>query len=351
MRQLQVLHEARRLDVVGMRQHELLVLRRRGGRFGEFLGTQRAIDQRHRHGLALAMAEGEPVAARELRRHVVRARELVDHVAFGDVDLGDLDGEAQLLGHEADGHLAVADLADEGMVVAVAALGRVAQRQQEAFVAARQVLQAHRAARRQGERLARQVFRRAIVRRRLQHALALEDVADARQGAVGVGGRGRCGRPVAFGCQREVEQAMGVVVGRAQHLAARHVLEGRRDAPLGHHGRGVERQRIAEARQGRAIGAQQEDGLDQVATRLLDGECGERTVVAGALGHHAIDGEPELLVDLFQRELGDVAIAAALVGHKVEGMGDGRLAPFDCDVHVSSPRRCCAAGRRARCRR
>ena len=111
-------------------------------------------------------------------------------------------------------------------------------------------------------------------------------------GAVGAAGRSP------FGCQREVEQAMGVVVGRAQHLAARHVLEGRRDAPLGHHGRGVERQRIAEARQGRAIGAQQEDGLDQVAARLLDGERGERAVVAGALGHHAIDGEPELLVDL-----------------------------------------------------
>jgi hypothetical protein len=113
------------------------------------------------------------------------------------------------------------------------------------------------------------------VRRRLQHAFALQNVADPRQRAVGVGGRGRRGRPVANGGQREVEQAMGVVVGRAQHLAARHVLEGRRDAPLGHHGRRVEGQRIAEARQGRAIGAQQEDRLDQVAARLLDGERGQ----------------------------------------------------------------------------
>jgi hypothetical protein len=56
----------------------------------------------------------------------VRAGELVDHVALGDVDLGNLDGEAQLLWNEGDGDLAVADLADERMVVAVAALRRVA---------------------------------------------------------------------------------------------------------------------------------------------------------------------------------------------------------------------------------
>ena len=111
---------------------------------------------------------------------------------------------------------------------------------------------------------------------------------------------------------------MGVVVGRAKHLAARHILEGGRDAALRHHVGGVERFRRAEARQGRAIGAQQEDRLDEVAARLLDGKRCEAAVVAGALGHHAIDGESQLLVDLFQRKLGDVAIAAALVGQEFE---------------------------------
>jgi hypothetical protein len=147
------------------------------------------------------------------------------------------------------------------------------------------------------------------------------------------------------------EQPVGVVVGRPQHLAARHVLEGRGDAPLGHHVGRVDGQRIAEARQGRAIGAQQEDRLDQVAARLLDGECGQGAVVAGAFGHHAIDRQPELLVDLVQRELGDGAIAAALVGHEIERMDDRRLAALDRDIHVRPPRRCCAAGRKVRCRR
>ena len=75
------------------------------------------------------------------------------------------------------------------------------------------------------------------------HALALEDVADPRQALRrGIDRRGRRGGMLAVGRQREIEQAMGVVVGRAQHLAARHVLEGRGDAPLGDHAAGVERQ-------------------------------------------------------------------------------------------------------------
>ena len=52
-------------------------------------------------------------------------------------------GEAELLGDiELDLDLADADLAGEGMGAAVAALRRIAERQQEALVAARQRLQA-----------------------------------------------------------------------------------------------------------------------------------------------------------------------------------------------------------------
>ena len=41
--------------------------------------------------------------------------------------------------------------------------------------------------------------------------------------------------------------------------------------------------RVAEARQGGAVGAHEEDRLDQVAARLLDGERGELAVVERAL--------------------------------------------------------------------
>ena len=64
-------------------------------------------------------------------------------------DAAERHGKAELLGHvELDLDLADADLADEGMGAAVAALRRIAERQQEALVAARQRLQAQVAARR-----------------------------------------------------------------------------------------------------------------------------------------------------------------------------------------------------------
>jgi hypothetical protein len=68
VRQLQVLNEAGALDVVGMVQHELGVLRRAVDGFAEVFGAQGAVHQRHAHRLALAMAEAKAVAAGELRR-------------------------------------------------------------------------------------------------------------------------------------------------------------------------------------------------------------------------------------------------------------------------------------------
>ena len=64
------------------------------------------------------------------------------------------------------------------------------------------------------------------------------------------GGGGR----LAFGGQREVQQAVGVVVGGAEHLAAGHVLVDGADATADEHGGGVERRGIAEAGQGGADG-------------------------------------------------------------------------------------------------
>ncbi len=132
MRQLEMLDEAGRLDVVGMRQHEFLVLRGRDDLLAELLRAQRAIDQRHRHGLALGLAEDEAVAGGELRRRRGRALELVDHLAFRDVDPAERHGEAELLGEEFDRDGADPDFADEGMGAAEAALGRIGEPEQPA---------------------------------------------------------------------------------------------------------------------------------------------------------------------------------------------------------------------------
>ena len=68
VRQLQVLDEAGRLDVVTMSEDEFLVLCRRPALLVELVGAQGPVDQAHRHRLALHLPEDQAVAAGELRR-------------------------------------------------------------------------------------------------------------------------------------------------------------------------------------------------------------------------------------------------------------------------------------------
>ena len=142
MRQLQVLDEAGRLHVVGVREHELLVLRRRLDLLAELARAQRAVDQRHRHRLALAVAEGEAVAAGEARRLVAVPVNWL--IIWHSVTATRPSGTAKpsFVRDELDLDLAEPDLARERMGAAVAALRRVAEREQEALVAAGEVLQA-----------------------------------------------------------------------------------------------------------------------------------------------------------------------------------------------------------------
>ena len=184
MRQFQMLDEAGRLDVVGMREHEFLVLRRPLALLAELVGAQRAIDQRHRHRLALALAEHEAVAAGEARRAAVAAGELVDHLAFGDGNLAERNGEAEVFDEQLDLDLAEADFADERMGAAVAPLGRIGEPEQEAFIAARQILQPRVAGRGEGERVAGDVGDRSVRRRgfAIDQVVASDDVGDARRG-------------------------------------------------------------------------------------------------------------------------------------------------------------------------
>ena len=106
---------------------------------------------------------------------------------------------------------------------------------------------------------------------------------------------------------------------------------------------------IAEARQRGAIGAHEEDRLDQVAARLHDGERREFLVVERALAHGAVDREAELLDDLVEPQRRHAAVAAAAVGEQRVGIGDGGLAALDGDIHLSPPMMRVVRGRPITC--
>ncbi len=234
------------------------------------------------------------------------------------------------------------------MGAAIAALAGVGKRQQEAFVAACQRLQAKVAVGRKIQRLAGDIADgrlRIGSRLALDQSLTAEKIGDARHGGFEARGGLRRGRRLRSRSQHEVDQAMGVVEGRAEHLPARQILEGRRDAARNRHRPGIDRLRRAETGQRRAKGTDEEDRLDEIAARLLDGERRQRRIVERALGHDAIDGEGELGADLLRRQLGDVGVAAPLVGEQRVGVVDGLLAAFDRDVHLRLADHCRARQR------
>ncbi len=128
-------------DVVGMRQHELFILRRACRVLAVLRSLQRTVNQRHRHRFALAHAEHQPVAAREVRRLIRRVNKTVDHFTLGHQQFADVHRKSQLFRHNRHVDVTTADFARERVIASVTALGRVGQRQQIAFVAAHQLLQ------------------------------------------------------------------------------------------------------------------------------------------------------------------------------------------------------------------
>src|SRR5262249_14456382 len=96
-------------------------------------------------------------AAGEARRFRRRSLELVDHLAFGQLDRAERHGEANVFRKELDLDLAEADFAGEGMVAAIAALRRISHGKQEAFIGAGEILQAEIAVGGKVERLAGEI--------------------------------------------------------------------------------------------------------------------------------------------------------------------------------------------------
>ncbi len=145
---------------------------------------------------------------------------------------------------------------------------------------------------------------------------------------------------------------MGIVEGRPQHLAARQILVGGGNPSFGMHHRRVDRPCVPKAGQGGAVGAHQKDRLDQIASRLHDGQRGKLAVIERALAHHAVDAESELLDDLVEAQRRHAAVAAPAVGKQLVGVADGGFPALDGYIHRLMPRldefAWCAAGRRPR---
>jgi hypothetical protein len=127
---------------------------------------------------------------------------------------------------------------------------------------------------------------------------------------------------------------MRVIEGRTKNLAARDILEGRGNPANDPHAAGIDRLGGTEPRQRGAEGADQEDRLDHVASRLLDGERRKLPVIERALAHDAVDGKAKLLGDLGKRHLRHIAIATALMREQPMGVLDGAFASLDGNVHA-----------------
>ncbi|MNZ49649.1 hypothetical protein D3C78_674240 [compost metagenome] len=126
---------------------------------------------------------------------------------------------------------------------------------------------------------------------------------------------------------------MGVIVGRAKQLAARNIFVDRRDSALQAHLCGVNWLANRQFCQRRAIGAQQENGFDVIAAGLFQRQCCQFAVGNAAFGHHAVNGEIELLFYLGDVQLWQLFIAASSGFLQRMGGGYRLLAPFDGDVH------------------
>ena len=357
--------ESGRLHRIGMLDDELLILRGSIGVLTERFGAKGAVEHGDRHRLAFVAAEREPVAARELRVGRGAARELRDHLAFGDLDPAERHREAELGRGELDLHFALTHLAGEGVIVPEPPLRRIGEAEEESFVAARERLEPLGAGVGMEHEVARDVARLGVVRGARPVVGGLHERVGCRAarvlphggvggvvGAIDDGGERPGQRPdrlvgevVAMwfdgiaGIEAESggsDEPMGVVERGAEALTAGDVLVGGRDAP-GRRQRGrVDRLGRAESRQGRAVGADEGDRLDGVALALQDRLGGELRIVERSLGHDARDEEAQGVGELFGHDRRRARGMRAPRDEFVCGR-DRPLAALDRDVHQRLP--------------
>jgi len=251
--------EPERVDAVDDIEDELAV-------FGRILAAKRdrGVEDRHPDRLALVPAEGETVAEGEPRVVSLRV-DRDDRLGLGHLDARDLDLVAGVRMFDTDREPTDPDLRERRVDAPVPAEGAVAERRDRARLAPGELLEDGRARGREQHRFAGAVERLRLVdrRRRGDEVLRPEDVDDVPEPA------GRLvvdvpvvGRSVV---EREVEQPLGVVFRRAQHLAAGHVLVRRRHPTGDEHVGGVDRRGGVPARERGPVRPEQERGLRGLA--------------------------------------------------------------------------------------
>ena len=222
------------------------------------------------------------------------------------------------------------------MCAPVAALGGIGHRQDKPFIPPRDRLQAQRAGGGDFHRFAGQVGRGGVALGfGLDQPIAVEHRRDMRHSIKAGGGGGGWGN-IALGGEFEIKQAVGVIEGWPKYLTPGQVFERGRDAARDRHLRGLQGGRGPKARQGRAVGADQKDRLDQIAARLFDRQGGQIGVIQRPLGHHAVHSQSQLLADLRHRQFGHRCIATPLFGQPRMGGINRFFAPFDGNIHQTA---------------
>ena len=275
-----------------------------------------------------------------MRRLLGRSLELIDHLAFGQLHATERDGKTKFGHVELDIHFANADFADERMVIAIAALGGIAECQQETFITACQCLKAQIAFHRECPRFASQVARFVTFRQGtiiLDHANRTKNIGYTRR--LFLHGFPHFGfRNGNITGQIWVEQTVRVIKGRSEQLTARQILVGRRNATFDQHFSGFHRPRIAKTRQGCAVGAHQKDCLDQIAARLTNSKCRQFAIIERTFGHDAINRQRQLFGNLVETQSRNRTIAATTIIEKTVGIMDGRFATLYGNIHFQPSR-------------
>jgi hypothetical protein len=234
--------------------------------------------------------------------------------------------------------------------VGVAALRRITESKEIAFVAARKGLQAKRAGRWKPQGLPGQIRRRWVAWWGLfgfEQAIAAHQFGDARRRGDSTGGGNWRGgyrsdwpmdglariRGGFLIKERKIQQALAIVGRGPQDLTARYLFEGGRDSALDPHPAGIDWQTIGQPGQGGSVGTQQKRGFHQIACGLLDRERSELGVIERALGHYTGYRSMQLLLNLRDRQFGKCPITAPARADPLISGIDCALSTLDGDIH------------------
>src|SRR5690606_25573991 len=86
-------------------------------------------------------------------------------------------------------------------------------------------------------------------------------------------------------------------------------------------------------RQGCAVGTDQKDCLNQIATRLSHGKCCEFAIIKRTFGHDTINGETQLFGNLVKTQRWNRAVTATAIIKQTVGIADGGFTALYSNIH------------------